>query len=132
MTTSFAQSNKELQRFIRGYVQLYYPTNNGTLAQQLEFIKKNNLAVPKTMNGRDVPEEVELNAFESWIYNEWMNIGKSRSYDNGLPRPISDITIKTYMELMQVQFRLVDIELIKTLDEAFINELAVQRELNKE
>ena len=130
--TFFVLARSNLAKYISGWVQLNYPTKMGTLEEQLSFIRKKGLKLPTTLNGRAIPEEVELNSFECWIVRQWQDIGTSRINTDAGPQSISDTQILSYMQLMEEDLRLVDITLIKDTDRAFINELAVQRELNKE
>ena len=111
-----------------------YPRKMGedyqTLEQQLSWLKKQNMPLPETMNGRTIPKEVQLNSFEEWIVKHWREIGLSRVTNDNGPQPITDTQIQSYMQVMQEDFRLIDITLIKDIDKEFIAELAVQKELN--
>jgi hypothetical protein len=109
-----------------------FPAKMGTLAQQLDFLLKNNLPLPETLNGRAVPKQVELNAYENWIVREWEEIGRSRTQTDSGSQHLTDTQIQSYIQLMQIELQLVDIVLIKDIDKAFIGELNEQRKLQEE
>ena len=129
---SFEQAKQQLSNYIQGYVQLNYPTANGTLQQQLEFISKHGKTRPQQLNGRVIPEEVELNVYEEYILLQWREIGQSRSISDGIQQSITDSNILDYCRLMEIDLRIVDIQCIKSTDRAFISEIGIQKELNKE
>jgi hypothetical protein len=128
--TFFDQAKNNTQIYISNYIILNYPTKQGSLAQQLEFIKKLGKSIPTILNGKDIPTQIELNAYEQWIYIQWQEVGRSRINIDSGPQPISDSNIKDYMSIMEEDLRYIDIRIIKDIDKAYLDELAHQQELN--
>lgn len=132
MSISFNQVRSNLVEHVRGDVALNYPTKMGTLNQQLSMIKKLGKTLPETLNGKKVPREIELNGFETWIMSIWHELSRSRMTNENGPLPLTDQGMEAWMRLMDEELRLQDIKLIKDVDKGFIDEIAVQQELNRE
>jgi hypothetical protein len=129
---SFNQARSNLIEKVRSNVALTYPTKMGTLMQQLKMIEKQGMKRPETLNGKKVPREIELSGFEHWIMNVWQELSRSRATNENGPLPLTDQGIEAWMRLMDEELRLQDIKLIKDVDKGFIDEIAVQQEMNRE
>lgn len=89
-------------------------------------------ALPESLNGRAIPVLKELDGFETWIYHHWQEIGRSRINTDSGPQPITDANIRDYMALMDEDFSYIELTLIKDLDKAYLAEINVQQDINRE